>query len=91
MNVAAFVISMFGAFFSMMQGGCVMLIGGITNNLGEQMNDIETQNMGVDASVGGFLIFIASLIAIIGGSLALKRSIVCQTKFSICAQSIEIR
>lgn len=73
MNVAAFVISMFGALFSMMQGGCVMVVGNLTSNLGEQLNDAETQNMGMDASLGGFFVFISSIIAIIGGSLALKR------------------
>ena len=76
MNIASFIISLLTGLISFLQGGCATGIGAIGSGIGGRVGGYEGARIAREgASIGdaGFLVVLAALIGIIGGSFALPR------------------
>lgn len=76
MNIAAFIISLLAGLISFFQGGCATGIGAIGSGIGRHVGGYDGARIASEgASIGGagFLVVLAALLAIIGGSFALPR------------------
>ena len=74
MGVVAFVLSLIGGLISFFQGGCGTVAGVIGSGMGDAVGGKEGAQMANEgAAMGGagFLIIIAAILAIVGGSFAL--------------------
>ena len=80
MNIASFVISLFAALLSFLQGGCLTSFSGLGRGLSESFGDYSSSRDFAALGGAGALVMLASILGVIGGSLALgrkKSSYVC--------------
>ncbi len=73
MNIASFVISLFTALLSFLQGGCGTAVLGLAGGLAGSLGDHRASREFAALGVAGLLVMLASLVGVVGGSLALAR------------------
>ena len=76
MHIIAFIIALIAGVISFLQGGCGTLLGGFAGGLGNAIGGYEGRDissMGAAIGGGGIFLAIASIMAIVGGSLSLGR------------------
>ena len=73
MNIAAFIISLLAGLISFIQGGCGTTLSGLGGRLADTIGDSRSSRDFATLGGAGLLVMLASLIGIIGGSMALGR------------------
>ena len=85
MNIIAFVLSLFSALISFLQGGCGTVISGMGGSLSEHLGDYGASRKFAVMGGSGLLVMLASILGVIGGSLALARKKSGSIFLFICA------
>ena len=72
MHIVAFVISLFSALLSLLQGGCGMMLAGVGMHVSRSFGSIPDRDFASMGAAGVGVLF-ASMLALAGGGLALGR------------------
>ena len=73
MNIVAFVLSLFAGLLSFLQGGCGTMLSGIGGAMSHRSGDYGRSMEFAALGVAGLLVMLASIVGIVGGSLALGK------------------